>query len=117
MTHEQLLNKWCDILGLNDWSIKLYDDCTPLQMSSDAFAGEVEYDVTIKCASVRILNEKYCTDQVPPFQFEETLIHELLHCKFALLDDTGDQLRDTLLHQYINDLAKSFYKAVTPNAR
>lgn len=110
MTHKEILDKWCDILGLNGWSIRLYDECTPIQMSNDSVEGEVEYDIVIKCATIRILDKKYCVDRNSVFNFEKTLIHELLHCKFALLDDTGDKLRDTLLHQYIDDLSKSFYE-------
>jgi hypothetical protein len=46
-----------------------------------------------------------------PFDKEKTLVHELLHCKFAIIDYSGNEIVDRLIHQLIEDRAKSLVKA------
>ena len=107
-----LLKKWQKLLGLQDWKIKLLDNCTPADMVTKD-CGETEYNEVQKCAYIRILSPQYYgeTEFNIPFCQEKTLLHELLHIKFALLDDNGNEMQSRVLHQIIEDLARALYLA------
>lgn len=106
-----LLEKWKACLGLTDWHIVLKADVIPSDMSLDNVAGETEWTESNKCAVIRILSEKCYGDRIVPFNFEKTLIHELLHLKFCLLGESGNDLQDRYVHQLIDDLARALYNA------
>jgi hypothetical protein len=106
-----LLHYWVEVLGLESWTIKLVVDCSPNDMTLANVAGEAEWDATSRSAIIRILDPKDYGDRIVPFDPEKTLVHELLHLKFAMLDESGDNLRDRLTHQIIDDLAKALVRA------
>ena len=108
--NNDLLNYWQRVLGLNDWKIVLKEDCSPNEMILKDVSGETEWEETNKCAVVRIISEKDYGDRILPFNFEKTLIHELLHLKFCLLGESGNNLQDRLVHQLIDDMAKALYQ-------
>ena len=110
MTHEELFEHWKARLGLSDWCIAFYDNCSPDDMSSPELAGDTIWSECNKCAIIRIIDEKYYGNRVKPFRFEKTLIHELLHLKFCLLGESGNSLQDRYVHQLIDDLARAFVK-------
>lgn len=66
-----------------------------------------------RLAIIQIIDQDDVTEPMGEFNYEKTLVHELLHLKMAFLDDSGDDLRDTLTHAMIDDLAVSFVKART----
>ena len=107
---EKMLDKWLKRLGLQDWTVALQSDCRLDEIVSGG-CGETEYTEEIKCAYVRILDEQYYGKRIKPYCYEQTLIHELLHLKFALLDNSGNDIHDRLLHQCIDDLATALYLA------
>lgn len=98
---------WQNILGLTDWRIRLKTDCSPNEMTLSNCAGETEWTESIKTAYIRILSEKDYGERIVPFDPEKTLVHELLHIKFCLLGESGNDLQDRLVHQYIDDLARA----------
>ena len=102
---------WADKLGLSNWNIHFVENCSPNDMRLDACAGEAEWDVTGRNATIRIIDPKDYGDRMVPFDREKTLVHELLHIKFSMLDESGDPLRDKLTHQMIDDLAKALVRA------
>lgn len=102
---------WADRLGLGNWYIYFEENCSPNNMKLDACAGEAEWDVTGRNATIRIIDPKDYGDRIVPFDREQTLVHELLHIKFSMLDESGDPLRDKLTHQMIDDLAKALVRA------
>lgn len=106
-----LLREWKDRLGLQDWTIKLNCNCTPEQMSMAESAGCTTYTETIKCARIDIVDPKYYGNRIRPFNFEKTLVHELLHLKLCLIGDSSDTLQERLVHQYIDDLARALVDA------
>ena len=114
---KKMLDKWLKRLGLQDWTVALQSDCRPDEMTNAGVSGETEYTEEIKCAYVRILDEKYYGARIKPFCYEQTLIHELLHLKFALLDNSDNDIHDRLLHQCIDDLATALYLAENGNGR
>lgn len=110
--HETLLTYWQENLGLQDWTVRLWDDCVPgADMGADR-RGECEYDEPSRAAVIRMLAaDRFPADAVLPYDYEQTLIHELLHCKFAILDNSGDDLHDRILHQMIDSLANALVTA------
>ena len=111
MDSEKLLSEWMTRLGLQDWRIALSDKCKPEEMQLQNVAGCSAYEEISKTARINILDEKYYGERVVPFDFEETLVHELLHLKTCFLFDTGNDLQDRVAHQIIDDLARAFVDA------
>lgn len=105
-----LLSYWQDILCLNDWHIVLKKDCSPLDMQLKGVAGETEWEEVNKCAVIRIISKKDYGDRILPYNFEQILVHELLHLKFCLLGESGNDLQDRLIHQMIEDISKSLIR-------
>lgn len=110
-TANNILQKWVDILGLRDWRIKLVYNALPCDMKLDRCDGETEWNECRKIACIRILDEKSYGDFIVGFNFERTLIHELLHLKMSLMGESGNDLQDRLVHQLIDDLARAFCEA------
>ena len=111
MDSEKLLSEWQNRLGLSDWKIVLSDKCTPNEMKLDDVEGCSEWTESIKTATIQILDEKYYGERIVPFDFEKTLVHELLHLKTCLISDSGNDLQDRIAHQIIEDLARAFIDA------
>ena len=110
MTNKQLLKYWQKILGLQDWIIDLRDNSIPSDFLEQGRAGEVEWQEVNKTAVIRILKSECYGKRIIPFNFEKTLIHELLHIKFYIFSESENELQIRLLHQLIEDFAKMLYK-------
>ena len=108
---QELLKEWQHRLGLDDWCIVLKDNCSPNDMVLKDCAGETEWQEVGKCAVIRIISKKDYGDRIVSFDKEKTLVHELLHCKFCLLGESGNDLQDRLAHQLIDDMAKALVSA------
>ena len=107
----KLLAEWKKILGLHDWVIVLRTDCNKEEMQIDYADGEVAYEEVSKSAEVRILKEELTKGEIRKFDFEQVLVHELLHLKFALLtkgEDWENDLQLRITHVLIDDLARAF---------
>ena len=102
---EQLLQYWIKRLGLQDWHIELFDECSPREMFDRDSQAENYYNFVHKHAKIRITAEKDRLHDINPLSYEHLLVHELLHCKFAALDDSGNALQDKLVHQLVEDFA------------
>lgn len=109
----KLLEEWTTRLGLKDWFITLQTDCKPEEISPDA-DGDVEYVESTQCASIKIIDPKLRKDALRSFDLEEILVHELLHCKLALLldgDDWDKGFQPRYLHQIVDRLSRAFVDA------
>lgn len=103
-----LMKEWRDRLGLQDWQIKFEPKCPPEEMELDDAAGCTSWAEAIKCAKVQILDPKYYEeDNIIPFDFEKTLVHELLHLKLSLVSSGVDDFQERAMHQIIDDLARA----------
>ena len=107
---DELLTKWKDRLCLGDWEIKLIADCVPDELLSADATGEVEYTFVNRSAIIRIIKPEVYGERLRPFDFEKTLVHELLHLRFAVID-TADEVRDRVQHQLMEDLARAMVYA------
>lgn len=115
MTIKQLLNYYQKILGLQDWTIVLEDNCKPEEFILQSVDGECEYNEVLKCAVIRLLDQKYYGKRILAYDKETTLLHELLHIKFAFIDKSGNELQDRLVHQLVNDFAVAIVKVKRNN--
>ena len=98
-----LLTEWKNRLGLEKWTITALLNCGPSEIN-ERFAGEAEYQSSIRSGSIRVLAQKYHEDE-DDYDFEQTLVHELLHLKLGIFWDNAQGIAQDLLHQTIEELA------------
>ena len=108
---QRLAKYWKHELGLDDWLIDVRPETPSNEMTLGAVEGETEWQEVNKCAVIKLLIDCDYGDRIAPYDKERVLVHELLHCKFAMLDHSGDDLRDRLIHQMIEDMAKALVSA------
>lgn len=106
---QKLLKYWQNKLQLNDWVLKLIDDCNVNDFRLQDVSGESEWDTVNKCAVIRIISEKEYGNRIVPLIKEKVLLHELLHIKFGLLWESNNETQNLILHQIIDDMAKILY--------
>lgn len=111
MTPNALLREWQNRLGLQEWRLKLYPNCKPEDMAIEDVDGATTWTESTKTARIDILDPKYYGDRIVPFDFEKTLVHELLHLKLSLVSVKVDELQERVVHQIIDDLARAFVDA------
>lgn len=111
MSKEKLLDEWKKRLGLQEWRIKLCDMCKPEEMTLENVAGCTEWSEAIKTARIEIIDPKFYGKRIAPFDWEKTLVHELLHLKTCLVSDQVNDLQVRYMHQMIDDLARAFVDA------
>lgn len=120
---EDLIKEWVLRLGLTDWRIKFEVDLDQEDMETDDADGCSIYEESIKAATIQISKPDNDESRLRPYNFEETLIHELLHLKFSFIQsDDPNSLQDRIVHQLIDDLARTFVqvkysKPVTQNIK
>lgn len=112
---QELFEEWKERLGLHDWSIEFFPFSEKDDLDDES-VGTAMYQEVIKTARIYILDEKYF-DYIGKFDFEKTLVHELLHLKTCLISDSEDKMAERVAHQLIEDLARALidakYKGVT----
>ena len=111
MNYNGLLKEWQKRLSMQDWRIKLYTGCDPDGMDILDSSGCVSWQESTKTACIRILDPQYYGDRVVPFDFEKTLVHELLHLKFCMMYRKDGSLRERLVHALIDDMARALVDA------
>lgn len=99
---------YVQLLGLQDWKIiyKLQEPSNP------DWSGECESIFEEKCACITIDNREHPDLWVKSPQ-ELTLIHELIHCKIELFENTTYEgsLIELHYHTLIDDWARSIFYA------
>ena len=105
-TEEQrLLEKWQKKLCLQEWRIKLVTHLRPEEMSVSNATGCTDWSESIKTARIEIINPACYGDRIVPFNFEKTLVHELLHLKFSFWCQNEDDVGDRVMHQKLGKIA------------
>ena len=104
-----LLTEWTDRLGLQDWAIVLQTNCNPSEMSIPEALGCTSWQESTKTAMIQIVNPEKIDGLTRPYNFEEILVHELLHLKTSLMSsrEEPETIGDRVLHQLIDDLARA----------
>ena len=85
---------------------KAIDPPSPRRMLRNT-TGCTEWSEAIKTARIEIINPACYGDRIVPFDFEKTLVHELLHLKFSFWCQNEDDVGDRVMHQMIDDLARA----------
>lgn len=111
-----LLQEWKERLGLENWIITLKYNCKFEDLELENCCGETNWEDTIKTATIKIVSsEEYGKDRLIDYDFEQILVHELLHIKFGLLSftqqDYDGKVVAELRHQLIDDLARALVMA------
>ena len=109
---DRLFAKWIGRLKLTDWEIRwkiVHGD----QLPSDR-SGSCDSSLMKKIASLKILHpDDADPGWLDPYDFEVTIVHELLHlhlAPWALLFEEGDQA-NLLLEQTVHLLSSTFVAA------
>lgn len=103
----KLCDYWKKTLGLSDWDIVIK---TKRRWDiGEERQGEVQYSFLGKQALINILDPSDWNNEDFKQDIEKTLVHELLHCKFAILESETGEI-GYYAHQLLNDIAKSFVK-------
>lgn len=116
-SEKELFYEWRERLGLQDWVIKFKYNCKSSELENTDAIGEVQFMTDNKTAIIRIISkEEYDNeDFMIPYDFEKTLVHELLHIKFGLIDKKvvsyESAVAEDVRHQLIDDLARAFVMA------
>ncbi len=106
-----LLREWQKRLGLEHWRIKLVDNLRPDDMCMENVAGCTEWSESVETARIEIMDPAYYGDRITPFDYEKTLVHELLHLKLTLIGDQVETLQERYVHQLIDELARALVDA------
>lgn len=109
--HKDLLREWKARLGLYDWRIVVEDNCRPEDMTLQDCAGCVEWTEGIKTAKIQMIDPRFYGDRLVPFDYEKTLVHELLHLKTSLISSNCGDLQERVTHILIDDLARALVAA------
>ena len=105
-----LLEKWKRKLCLQEWRIKLLTHLHPEEMMVRNTAGCTEWSEAIKTARIEIINPACYGDRIVPFDFEKTLVHELLHLKFSFFQRRHEVCNNALvLHHDFLDVVGKFH--------
>lgn len=120
MTEEEanrLFKYWVKVLHLEDWEIVFKWKVRANDMNLEKSVGCNSYNETDGSSLIQILDEDEYNNDLFPMDYEKTLVHELLHLKFAFLDDSGDAIRDSMTHRLINDMSKALVEARRSDAK
>lgn len=109
---EAIAREWIMRLGLEKWKIKGMLDAAHEDFSSsdDIRAGETEWVAVTRRATIKILRKEAYVDP-DEYDFERTLVHELLHLVFAPFYPTTGDCLETVVHMTIEDLARALVDA------
>ena len=102
-----LLREWTERLGLTDWKIRLQLDMNQEELAAKDADGCTIFEESVKGAIIQIAKEDNDPMRLREYNFEETLVHELLHLKMCFLQtDNENNLQDRIVHQIIDDFAR-----------
>lgn len=102
-----LLNDWMERLNMQDWTVQLQDCCDPDEMFMQEVSGCTQWQEVGKAAVIQIIDPDLYGRRIKPFDYEVTLVHELLHLKTCLITDVDDPLQARVGHMLIDDLAET----------
>ncbi len=106
---------WQECLFLSSWIIKA-ELCDVHELSNNQACGECESTPTASTAMIRVLRkEQYPADALEKYCAEQTLVHELLHCKYITIEDSDKSIEscfyDNAQHSLLEQMAKSLIMA------
>lgn len=111
---QKCLKEWQERLFLNDWIIKVIK-VSRADMPLD-LAGRNEYQVENKCSVISLIEaDEDVKSRIVKYCEEKILVHELLHCKYNLIEDCNGSYEGKHLeiteHMLLEQMAKSLIMA------
>ena len=107
---QESLRYWQDKLFLNHWIIRA--DLIPEKLTNDNgvfLEGRNNMTSASNCAYIEV--GQYEAETIEKHCEELTLVHELLHCKYAYLEDTEATVEvaeyELLQHQKLHEMART----------
>lgn len=102
----ELFDKWVKVLKLHEWDIRFCWKVDPKRMAAPDSAGCVRYNSVCMQAVVEIADFDSYEAGLHGFEtdYEQVLVHELLHLKFALIYD-GERVHEEVVHRLIDQMA------------
>lgn len=114
MTEEKataLFNEWVKRLHLGEWDIDFQWRVLAKNMNEPDSTGCTSANVVGRQAIIQMVDPVDYPDSPFYYDYEKTLVHELLHLVFWDMDDSGDDLRDKLTHIMVERLARALVNA------
>ena len=109
---EALLSEWTERLGLRDWEIHLAWQSTPSEMPEKDCSGCTTFVESTKEALIFIMYERFWESKPFKFDFEKTLVHELMHLKLCYVTDIDENsCQARMMHAILDDIAKALVEA------
>lgn len=106
----ELLREYQEKLRMMDWDLYLKTDCTTEDMSDENWVAQCNHHTVHRIAYINMLSEQeminrgYIKDNLK-LEMESSLVHEMLHAKFAIPQGNVDKGSFDVIHQNIEDLA------------
>lgn len=107
----KLLDRWVRILHLEEWNINFQWKVRAKDMIGQDCIGCTSANVVSRQAIIQMIDPVDFENPDFPYDYEKTLVHELLHLTFWDMDDTGDDLRDKLIHIMVDRMARALVTA------
>lgn len=116
MTEEDanaLLLKWVCILKLSDWDIRFKWRCDPKRMAIPDSAGCTSYNDVCRQAVIEIADLSQYQPDIEGFEpdYEQVLVHELMHLKMSILDTGESEIQNKAVHILVDSLALALVNA------
>lgn len=116
MTEErakELFAKWVKILQLEEWDIRFHWRVDPKRMTLTDCAGCTSYNEVCRQAVIQIADFDLYEMDMQGFEmdYEQVLVHELMHLKMSILDDVKDKTQNRVVHVLVDGLARSLVRA------
>lgn len=103
---------YVNLFDLGGWNIEVNHNTRAANMRLQNVSGEISCTAEIKSAVIRILDPvDYPDDLIAPQDQEQTLVHELLHLVFSVVEVGMNETQEVLNHQIIDMLAKALVEA------
>lgn len=118
MTEEKakaLFDEWVKRLHLEEWDIDFQWRVLEKDMTEPNSTGCTSANVIDRQAIIQMVDPVDFPNSPFTYDYEKTLVHELLHLVFWDMDDTGDKLRDHLTHCMIDRMARALVSAKRGN--
>lgn len=111
-TLNRFLTRWQKLLRLQDWDI-IIRPVHRKDLNNSSAMAECDYKYGIREAVIRVAFPGENNEDEHPYDLEQTIVHELLHIHFGLVNEgsQGLNVNDTqkwLFERAIDSLAKSF---------
>ena len=108
----ELFNKWVGVLKLHEWDIRFHWKVDPKRMKLPDSVGCTSYNSICTQAVIEMADLSMYEPDMEGFEvdYEQVLVHELLHLKFALIYD-GERVYEEAVHRLIDQMAGALVKA------